>query len=124
MFAPFSPLVNPAGKHINLFLAQRRLFIRHPHFRVIRSDAPDKFTMLRIPRKNSRLPGFCRVHCLLPEQYAESAVLLYPTMTADAMFVENWFYLRTVVHLLFRPEYQGQANEHPRQSDARQYFIC
>lgn len=50
---------------------------------------------------NSGLAGLGIAQRFFPEEYTKTAVLLYATMTADAVFVEYRFDFSAKVHFLF-----------------------
>ena len=89
------PGVTPASdedwstEYLDLIIAQRFFFIRHPHFRICRGDPAHHFAVLRIAGYNGIFARLCFSKCFFPEKQAEPSLFLYTFVAGNAFIIKN-----------------------------------
>ena len=78
MVAPVCSFFYPTSQNLNFIFIKRIMFIGHPVFRILETDAPDHFTVFRISRNDGMFSGFDFGKRFIAEQETESAFLPTP----------------------------------------------
>src|SRR5690606_24084696 len=111
---PFGTFLHPPGEHVDFFIAQWRRVVGHAQLRVGFREPLDKITVRRIATPDGPLARLRGGKSLILEQQAEAAVLLHPPMAADAMLIDDGFYIGTEINALLLPQ-----AKHPDEQDSR-----
>src|SRR5258706_8448220 len=102
MVTPFRSLFYPLTERIDFIRGKRRVLKGHSFFRIGQGNSPDHLAFIGTAWNNGEFAGLSRSQSVLPEQQAESGLAPHPTMTNNAILIDEWLHLGIKVNLPVR----------------------
>ena len=109
----------PGPQNVDLLVAQRFMFIRHPGLRIVAGYPADHLAAVRIPWNNSGPARFCFGKSIFAEQQAKPTLGPHSSMTSDTFCVDDWLYFGIEVHPVPRRKDPPANQSYPHQQQRR-----